>query len=296
MGILDIVSGVGNLLSAPVKVLSDWASEPLKAFQANRDRKDKDKEVERKIREAEALSKIHQAEDAAKLDNQIRAETEKEKIRSEIVLNEEKSRIQMEVDKTRELSEIAQSEREHQTDMQIKMQTEVNRINVEIEEMQKDRQIERGKEVLDAIFSYQKKMAEFETFIMNAVGTMSIDLQNRVISMEHEWKLKYAEYRDTQLKSIREYIKDTKDMFGDDPELLKQMNSECFGMLSETIRSCNADIADLRIRIESLSTNLNRISSETHKTLMDQVGNLKQISAIQQNAIAANTTNVISGE
>ena len=47
MGIMDIVSGVGEVLSAPVKVLSDWASEPLKAFQANRDRKDKDKEVER---------------------------------------------------------------------------------------------------------------------------------------------------------------------------------------------------------------------------------------------------------
>ncbi len=296
MGILDIVSGVGNLLSAPINAISGWIEEPLKGIQANRDRKNEDKKVEREIRKETALSELRRAEDAAKLDNQIKAETEKEKIRSGIALNEEKSRIQMEVDKTRELSEIAQTEREHQTDMQIKMQTEVNRINVEIEEMQKDREIERGKEVLDAVFSYQKKMAEFETFIMNAIGTMSIDLQNRVILMEHEWKQRFAEYRDTQLKSIRQYIKDTKEMFGDDPDLLKQMNSECFGMLSETIKSCNADIADLRLRIESLSTNLNSISSETHKTLMEQVGNLKQISAIQQNAIATNTTNIISGE
>ncbi len=296
MGILDIVSGVGNLLSAPVNAISGWLEEPLKIIEANRERKNEDKRVKREIEKETALSELRRAEDAAKLDNQIKAETEKEKIRSEIVLNEEKTRMQNEVNKARELAEIAQAEREHQTDMQIKMQTEVTRINVEIEEMQKDRQIERGKEVLDAIFSYQKKMAEFETFIMNAVGTMSIDLQNRVISMEHEWKQRFAEYRDTQLTSIRQYIKDTKEMFGDDPDLLKQMNSECFGMLSETIKSCNADIADLRCRIEALSNNLNHISSETHKALMDQVSNLKQISVIQQNAITTNTTNILSRE
>lgn len=295
MALLDIITGVGNLLSAPVKTVCDWLDEPRKAIQANRERKDKDRETDREIRKETALSELRRAEDAAKLDNQIKAETEKEKIRSQIVLNEERTRSQIETDKARELSQIAMAEKEHETDMQIKMQTEVNRINVEIEEMQKDRQIERGKEVLDAIFSYQKKMAEFETFIMNAVGTMSIDLQNRVIEMKHDWIQRFTTYRDQELTTIRNFIKENKELFGDDPDLLTQMNSECLGMLSTTIKGCNERIAELGDSIKALSGNINDISSATHTALMEQVANFKQISTIQQNAIAANN-NIISRE
>ena len=139
----------------------------------------------------------------------------------------------------------------------------------------------------------QKKMAEFETFIMNAVGTMSIDLQNRVIEMKHDWIQRFTEYRDQELTTIRNFIKENKEFFGDDPDLLKQMNSDCLGMLSSTINGCNERIAELGESIKALSGNINDISSATHTALMEQVANFKQISTIQQNAIAANN-NIIS--
>ena len=53
---MGIVSGVGSLLSAPAKVLNDWASQPLKAFEANRSLKDQDKAVEQKIKKETSLS------------------------------------------------------------------------------------------------------------------------------------------------------------------------------------------------------------------------------------------------
>lgn len=87
MGLMDIVSGVGNLLSAPVKVLSDWVEEPLKAIHARRDRLDKDKEVDREIKKESALSELRREEDAARVANQIKMDTEVEKIRSGIKLD-----------------------------------------------------------------------------------------------------------------------------------------------------------------------------------------------------------------
>ena len=62
---MGIASGVGSLLSAPAKGLNDWASQPLKAFEANRSLKDQDKAVERKIKKETSLSELRRAEAAA---------------------------------------------------------------------------------------------------------------------------------------------------------------------------------------------------------------------------------------
>ena len=206
MGIMDIVSGVGEVLSAPVKVLSDWASEPLKAFQANRDRKDKDKEVERKIREADALSKIHQAEQAATVENQIIQETKKEKIISEIKVEEAKK-----------LSQISIAKKESEADLQIKMQTEVNRISVEIEEMQKDRQFERMKKVTEAIAKYKKDLTDININTIRAIGDMDLDLRQKAQNLVLEKTKEFMAIQEAEIEKAGNKFLEIEEKFAGKP-------------------------------------------------------------------------------
>lgn len=206
MGIMDIVSGVGEVLSAPVKVLSDWASEPLKAFQANRDRKDKDKEVERKIREADALSKIHQAEQAATVENQIIQETKKEKIISEIKVEEAKK-----------LSQISIAKKESEADLQIKMQTEVNRISVEIEEMQKDRQFERMKKVTEAIAKYKKDLTDLNINTIRAIGDMDLDLRQKAQNLVLEKTKEFMAIQEAEIEKAGNKFLEIEEKFAGKP-------------------------------------------------------------------------------
>lgn len=206
MGIMDIVSGVGEVLSAPVKVLSDWASEPLKAFQANRDRKDKDKEVERKIREADALSKIHQAEQAATVENQIIQETKKGKIISEIKVEEAKK-----------LSQISIAKKESEADLQIKMQTEVNRISVEIEEMQKDRQFERMKKVTEAIAKYKKDLTDLNINTIRAIGDMDLDLRQKAQNLVLEKTKEFMAIQEAEIEKAGNKFLEIEEKFAGKP-------------------------------------------------------------------------------
>ncbi|MBP5368024.1 MAG: hypothetical protein J6Z01_06215 [Bacteroidales bacterium] len=203
---MDIVSGVGEVLSAPVKVLSDWASEPLKAFQANRDRKDKDKEVERKIREADALSKIHQAEQAATVENQIIQETKKGKIISEIKVEEAKK-----------LSQISIAKKESEADLQIKMQTEVNRISVEIEEMQKDRQFERMKKVTEAIAKYKKDLTDLNINTIRAIGDMDLDLRQKAQNLVLEKTKEFMAIQEAEIEKAGNKFLEIEEKFAGKP-------------------------------------------------------------------------------
>ena len=203
---MDIVSGVGEVLSAPVKVLSDWASEPLKAFQANRDRKDKDKEVERKIREADALSKILQAEQAATVENQIIQETKKEKIISEIKVEEAKK-----------LSQISIAKKESEADLQIKMQTEVNRISVEIEEMQKDRQFERMKKVTEAIAKYKKDLTDLNINTIRAIGDMDLDLRQKAQNLVLEKTKEFMAIQEAEIEKAGNKFLEIEEKFAGKP-------------------------------------------------------------------------------
>ena len=76
---MGIVSGVGSLLLAPAKVLNDWASQPLKASEANRSLKDQDKAVERKIKKETSLSELRRAEANEDLENKIKEKTKTNK-------------------------------------------------------------------------------------------------------------------------------------------------------------------------------------------------------------------------
>ena len=245
MGIMDIVTGVGEVLSAPVKVLSDWASEPLKAFQANRDRKDKDKEVERKIREADALSKIHQAEQTATVENQIIQETKKEKIISEIKVEEAKK-----------LSQISIAKKESEADLQIKMQTEVNRISVEIEEMQKDRQFERMKKVTEAIAKYKKDLTDLNINTIRAIGDMDLDLRQKAQNLVLEKTKEFMAIQEAEIEKAGNKFLEIEEKFAGKPSY-DAMIMATQNKLANAIEITDNFMKQLNAQIGKMTDNIN---------------------------------------
>ena len=275
MGIMDIVSGVGNLLSAPVKVLSDWASEPLKAFEANRARKDQDKAVERKIKEEKAISEMRIAEDAAKVDNQIKAETEKEKIISEIKVVE-----------ARKVSEIAMAEKEHAANLQIKMQTEVNRINVEIEEMQKDRQFERMKRVTEAIAKYQKELTELNVNTIRAIGEMDLDLRQRAQNLVLEKTKEFMAIQEAEIEKAGNKFLEIEEKFAGKPSY-DAMIMATQNKLASAIEITDKFMKQLNEQIGKMTDNINVLTQGGQEFIVRQ---LDKFNTIQSDKVLGNVS------
>ena len=92
MSLLDIISKVGNLVTSPMgaigDVVNDWATEPLKKWENDRNEKGKDNDVRRKIELDTAMmnaeSKIRRNEDQLKTDLIIKKETHIKKILIEL--------------------------------------------------------------------------------------------------------------------------------------------------------------------------------------------------------------------
>lgn len=273
MGIMDIVSGVGNLLSAPVKVLSDWASEPLKAFEANRARKDKDKEVERKIREETALSELRRAENAAELENKIKETTETERIISDI-----------KVEETRKVSEITMAEKEHAANLQIKMQTEVNRINVEIEEMQKDRQFERMKKVTEAIAKYQKELTELNVNTIRAIGEMDLDLRQRAQNLVLEKTKEFMAIQEAEIEKAGNKFLEIEEKFAGKPSY-DAMIMATQNKLASAIEITDNFMKQLNEQISKMTDNINILTQGGQEFITRQ---LDRFNTIQSNRVLDN--------
>lgn len=273
MGIMDIVSGVGNLLSAPVKVLSDWASEPLKAFEANRARKDKDKEVEREIKKETALSELRRAEAAADLENKIKEKTKTEQIISEI-----------KVEEARKVSEIAMAEKEHAANLQIKMQTEVNRINVEIEEMQKDRQFERMKKVTEAIAKYQKELTELNVNTIRAIGEMDLDLRQRAQNLVLEKTKEFMAIQEAEIEKAGNKFLEIEEKFAGKPSY-DAMIMATQNKLASAIEITDNFMKQLNEQISKMTDNINILTQGGQEFITRQ---LDKFNTIQSNRVLDN--------
>lgn len=87
MGILAAVGKVFKAVTGPLGVLEDWATEPLKRWENERDQKNRDREIERIIREETGVdtvkTELRIKEDKHKADLEIRMQTEINRINAE---------------------------------------------------------------------------------------------------------------------------------------------------------------------------------------------------------------------
>lgn len=87
MSFKTVLNGISNIIKGPLNVLEDWAREPLKKFENDREQKNLDRSLERSIKEKTEVgrieSEIRKAEETHKADLYVRMNTEINRINVE---------------------------------------------------------------------------------------------------------------------------------------------------------------------------------------------------------------------
>ena len=121
-----MITKLESVITKPVELMTDWAKEPLRKW-----------EFERQMEQKEGESELRMREKDHETDIQIKIETGKQRVESELRMKEEG----------------------HKSDLHIKKETEIVRILQEIEDLKKDKQFERMKATSEAILKYQKELS-----------------------------------------------------------------------------------------------------------------------------------------
>lgn len=163
--------------------------------------------------------------------------------------------IERQVGVEKSLSNQRMKEEEFSTNMKIKSQTEIVRIISEIEELKKDKEFERMKVVSNSIMTYQKELARINIEVVDAIGSMRIDLQRKAYDLIHE---KSLQYDDLQNKAIQQ-AQDQLDKIDNSPNMSESSRT----ILTNAVDKKLAGIIDNATRfIEQLNDDMQLISKD----------------------------------
>lgn len=151
-----LVSKIGDLLLAPLNLINDWGTEPLKRYEFERQELAKDKDVEREITKQvgveKALSEQRMREENHKNQLAIQRETEIVRIITEI----EQLKKDKELERMKSVS-----------DAMMEYQKELTRINVEAVEVIGLMRIELQKRVYDLISEKTQQFYEHKQLALS---------------------------------------------------------------------------------------------------------------------------------
>lgn len=175
MGVLLAVSKVFKAVTSPLGVLEDWAKEPLKRWENDREQKNRDREVERKIREQTGVetvkSELRRKEATHKADLEIRMQTEIERINAET----EQWTKDKEFERMKDVAEAVTRYRERLTDLQLKTIRAIGDMDIELREKAQNLILTKTKEYKALQDKAQQDAeAEFERIIDKFSGNEKI--------------------------------------------------------------------------------------------------------------------------
>lgn len=132
MGIIAAVGKVFKAVTGPLGVLEDWATEPLKRWENERNQKNCDREVERNIREQTGVetvkSESRMKEAHHKADLEIRMQTEINRINAETEQwSKDKEFVRM-----KDVAEAVTRYRERLTELQLKTIRAIGDMDIEL--------------------------------------------------------------------------------------------------------------------------------------------------------------------
>lgn len=163
--------------------------------------------------------------------------------------------IERQVGVEKSLSNQRMKEEEFSSNMKIKSETEIVRIISEIEELKKDKEFERMKAVSDAMMLYQKELTRINVEVVEAIGSMRIDLQRKAYDLIHE---KSLQYDDLQNKAIQQ-AQDQLDKIDNSPN----MSENSKAILTKAVDKKLAGLIDNATRfIEQLNNDMQLISKD----------------------------------
>lgn len=238
MGFLDMFDKLDDIIYAPVKLLTDWASEPLKGREHRRQM-----ERDHSAAHAEADARIKESAHEANVD------MAKQQLEADLSMAKQK------LD-----AELAMANKNLETDLDIKRATEIHRILMEIDEIRKDKELERMKAVSDAIMQYQEHLTRLNVNAINAIGHMQLDLREKAQRLVYEKTIKYKELQDgAHSQAEQEILRIERDFAGNETAkaiLYKSVDTRLANIISTAqnfLIELNNDIAVLNKGINLLT-------------------------------------------
>ncbi|MBQ5872941.1 MAG: hypothetical protein IIW58_02210 [Bacteroidales bacterium] len=146
MGITSVIGKVFKAVTSPLGVLENWANEPLKRWENNRQQQNADREVERRIREQTGVESVK---------SQLRREEAEHQASLEIKMQTDIARINAETEqwakdeefaRNKELMEAAMKFRERSSELMTNIVKELGNMNLELREKAQNLILEKTRE------------------------------------------------------------------------------------------------------------------------------------------------------
>jgi len=256
MGLLDVVTKIGRVIAAPIKVItqtvSDWAHEPLRRWEHQRTEEAKDNDIRRQMGLASQNANLEIK----------RTEAETARMRAE--------------------SKNRMDEAEQNTNLEIKRATEIIRITKEIEELQKDKQFERMKLVSEAIVVYHEKLTRLNINAIAAIGNMELSLREKAHDLIMDKTKKYKELQDIAIEQAAEKFQMIETKFADNDKASNILYNAVDASLSNIIKNASNFMDELNEDIKMLNANIDILAKNGQKFIENH---LQQFSMLEPNDI-----------
>ena len=165
-------------------------------------------------------------------------------------------------------SEIKMKEKEIETELRIKRETEVVKKIAEIEEWKKDKALQRMEVVSEAIIKYQQELTKLNSDAIAAIGSMQIDLREKVRKLVDERNAKYITLRQDALKRAREEFQIINQAFTDNEidAAQKSILDQSVGfLLADIIKQAGQILHSLFEDMDSLSKGIDILAQDGRK-------------------------------
>lgn len=273
MGDTDFFGKLDDILFAPVKLITDYLSEPLNIMHNKRDRERAEHaaEIELKRRKHEAQLEREKAESLAEIEMQKQAQLAKQnadEVRLAAQIEKEKAEYTatLQLQQIHEQASIDAEKKEHEA----RLQMEMRRFNAEMDVIIAQQEEERRDRLVESIKRYQIDLANAMKDIVESIGMMSLELYRKAYALVEEQTKAYKLIQDEAKKQSILEIEEAKDVFmKDDPETYRILVNS---IIEE--RHTMFETADKFI--VGLSEDLKRINQATTEIIQTGMDNINK--------------------
>ena len=161
-----------------------------------------------------------------------------------------------------------------------KLENDIRKWDEEVNNLIADSEMERRDKLVESIKRYQLDLATASKDIVESIGKMSLELREKANNMVSEKTKEYIETQKDVKKQSWEEMREAKEMFADDAEMLKMVESQILNERASMIELTNDFIKELADDMKRLNENADKIlamSMETTKKYLDPIAKNLQI-------------------
>ncbi len=198
-----------------------------------------------------------------KWDHQRELETLREKGRLDAM---QQSRLQS-LEEEKHRFELERQERMKR--LEVEATNALRQAEVQLEELKKNEELRRKKEAAEAMVSYQKKLMRLNKDIIEALGNMRLDLQERALNLIEERTARYKNMQQLERQQAMQELKQIRADFSDDEAIRDQLGDIVLGNLRNMLASADRFIDNLSVILSELNEDI-KLLTEHGRHLIDK--------------------------